>query len=250
MVAKRRKRGLILLGAVSVFLNLPTSGYSQSFLNPEQLSEINGLAYLGPGETGTIETAHAQVGMEHVELPAMAHPFATHDALVLARLNAPATRVDRSPVLAEIYFDAKRYFLKREAAQIIVESAKLLAQDHTRKLQIEAICDKRGTAAYSLALGNLRAYAVSRYLHNLGISSSQISTTSFGAHPHRCQASSPDCWQDTLRMDHAFNLLAMNQPQEGCLTRLRLTMDISDQPTPKHTTRQLFLQRIHLAESR
>ena len=154
------------------------------------------------------------------------------------------------PVLAEIYFDAKRYFLKREAAQIIVESAKLLAQDHTRKIQIEAICDKRGTTAYSLALGSRRADSVTRYLQNLGVPSSQITVNSFGSQHPRCHSHASDCWQDGLRIDHAFQLLAMNRPQSGCLTRLRLTPGISDQATSEHPTRQPFLQRIHLAESR
>ena len=238
------------MGMVSVCLTLPASGFSQAFLNPEQLSEINGLAHVDPGETGTIETAHTQVAMEHIELPAMADPFANRDALVLVRLKTPAARADRSPVLAEIYFDAKRYFLKREAAQIIVESAKLLAHDHTRKLQIEAICDKRGTTAYSVALGIHRADSVTRYLQNLGVSSSQISTISFGSHQPRCYGRASDCWQDMLRIDQAFQLLAMNRPQSGCLTRLRLTPGISDQTTSAHATHQPFLQRIHLAESR
>lgn len=250
MAAMRRKRGLVLLAMLFVALILPIPVNSQDHLNQEHLSLMDNLTVADWGITRTGESAQTQPAVERVELPAMANPFAINDALVLVRLNRTSVQRDQLPVLAEIYFDAKRYFLKREAAQIIEESARILGEDKTRKLQVEALCDKRGTTAYSLALGSHRAYAVTRYLHNLGIPSSQISATSFGTHQHPCEASSSACWQDTLRIDHAFYLLAMNHPQSGCLIRLRLNPGLRDQTTPEHVTRQPFLQRIHLAESR
>jgi peptidoglycan-associated lipoprotein len=48
------------------------------------------------------------------------------------------------------------------------------------KIVIEGHCDERGTAEYNIALGERRAKSVKRYLINLGVDSSQLSTISYG----------------------------------------------------------------------
>ena len=45
---------------------------------------------------------------------------------------------------------------------------------------LEGHADERGTREYNLALGERRATAVKNYLASQGVSSSRISTTSFG----------------------------------------------------------------------
>ena len=45
---------------------------------------------------------------------------------------------------------------------------------------IEGHTDQRGTPEYNIALGERRAQAVETYLMNAGVSSSQISTVSYG----------------------------------------------------------------------
>ena len=236
MATLKKKHWLVLLAMAPFFLTLQIPGYSQDLLNPDDLPEM---------KTNPLTV------MEWVGLPPIATPVPPSDFLVMVRSKTLLpTHGHRSPVLAEIYFDVKRYFLKREAAKIIEESATLLEKDETRKIHIEAFCDKRGTAAYSLALGSQRAFSIARYFQNLGIPSSQIFVSSFGPHQPRCRASSTTCWQESLRIDHAFRLLAMHRPQAGCLTRLRLNLGRTDRSALKHTTRQPFLQRIHLAESR
>jgi outer membrane protein OmpA-like peptidoglycan-associated protein len=247
----RNKIFWLVFGAILLLIpSFPIPVFSQNSFNSDDLFLMDHLAVANWGRTSAGEWDQTLRDAEQIALPVIANPVSSHKALVLVRFNMAAAQGDHSPVLAEIYFDAKRYFLRKESAEIIEESARLLDKDKTRKLQIEAICDKRGTTAYSLALGSHRAYAVFRYLRNLGIPSSQISATSFGSHQQRCQANSTTCWQDTLRIDHAFQLLAMRHPQSGCLTRIRLSPGLSDQILPEHATRQPFLQRIHLAESR
>ena len=234
MATLKRKRWLILLAMAPLLLTLQSPSYSQDLLHPDDLLEM---------ETNSLAI------MEWIDLPRIATPGPSSDALVLVRSKKISTHSHRSPVLAEIYFDSKRYFLKREAAKIIEESATLLEKDGTRKIHIEAFCDKRGTAAYGLALGIHRAFSVARYFQNLEIPSSRIFVSSFGPHQPRCRASSTTCWQESLRIDHTFRLLAMRRPQSGCLTRLRLNLGRTDRSALEHTTRQPFLQRIHLAES-
>jgi len=48
------------------------------------------------------------------------------------------------------------------------------------KVQIEGHCDERGTPEYNLALGQRRADSTKKYLVNLGIDGSRLSTISYG----------------------------------------------------------------------
>lgn len=235
MTILKKDRFLVPLAMVSFMLFLPTFSSSQDRLLSDDLPEIK---------------TNSLAEMEWTDLPPIATPEASSDALVLVRSKKIPTNGHRSTVLAEIYFDVKRHFLKREAAIVIEESATLLDKDETRTMHIEAFCDTRGTTAYSLALGRQRALAVARYFQYLGISSSQIFTTTFGPYQPQCPANSTTCWQESLRIDHTFQLLAMNRTQSGCLARLRLQLGHTDRSPTNLTARQPFLQRIHLAETR
>ena len=52
--------------------------------------------------------------------------------------------------------------------------AEWLAQHRSAKVAIEGHADERGTREYNLALGDRRAFAVSRYLLTLGVLPEQI----------------------------------------------------------------------------
>ena len=235
MAIGKGKPCCVLLAVVLIHLILIPSGHSQNFPFPDSLPSFENI------DDGN---------KEWVALPSLASTSPSHEALVPVRLTNTSLKSYEAPVLAEIYFDTKRHLLRHEAAQVIEESATLLHEKNTRKVHIEAYCDRRETTAYSHALGIRRINEVVHYLENLGVPSSQLSVASFGPHLPRCRTSSTACWQDTLRIEHTFQLLAMRHPQSGCVTRLRLDLEFTDQSFRELTTRHLFLQRIHLAESR
>lgn len=64
--------------------------------------------------------------------------------------------------------------------EILEAHATYLRDNPEVKVVVEGHCDERGTPEYNIALGERRAKAVTRYLENLGVSSSQISTVSYG----------------------------------------------------------------------
>ena len=66
-------------------------------------------------------------------------------------------------------------------------------------LTIEGHCDERGTREYNLALGEKRAQAVKNYMTSLGISSSQISTISFGKERPAVVGSNDGAWSQNRR---------------------------------------------------
>ena len=47
-------------------------------------------------------------------------------------------------------------------------------------VSIEGHCDDRGTTEYNIALGERRALSAKKFLVNLGISESRLTTVSFG----------------------------------------------------------------------
>ncbi len=81
--------------------------------------------------------------------------------------------------LQNVHFAYNSSSLDSEARSILQQNAECI-QDRDLRIQVEGHCDERGTAEYNLALGNRRANSVVNYLTSLGVSRSQLSTTSYG----------------------------------------------------------------------
>lgn len=58
--------------------------------------------------------------------------------------------------------------------------AKILKQDHTRKIHINGHADAKGSDDYNEALSDKRAFAVKEALESLGVAESQVVTQSYG----------------------------------------------------------------------
>lgn len=82
--------------------------------------------------------------------------------------------------LPTIYFEFDSYTLSEEARNNLSNSADWLKAHSSLKVLIEGHCDERGTEEYNLALGEKRAKSVKDYLVQLGVSSENISTISYG----------------------------------------------------------------------
>lgn len=82
--------------------------------------------------------------------------------------------------LRTVYFDFNSANLGSETRSALDANAEALKSNSNVKVQIEGHCDERGGVQYNLALGEQRAKAVRQYLISAGVSSSQMSTISFG----------------------------------------------------------------------
>jgi outer membrane protein OmpA-like peptidoglycan-associated protein len=80
----------------------------------------------------------------------------------------------------DVHFDFDRHTLRPEALAILDEAIAALQKDPTLRLQIEGHTCNIGTAEYNLALGALRAQAVSDYLTSRGVAESRLSAVSYG----------------------------------------------------------------------
>ncbi|WP_411358885.1 peptidoglycan-associated lipoprotein Pal [Pseudidiomarina salilacus] len=79
-----------------------------------------------------------------------------------------------------VYFAFDDSRISSEYGSMLSEHAEFLVQNPNVTVTIEGHCDERGTPEYNIALGERRAKAVAQYLQNLGVSSNQIETVSYG----------------------------------------------------------------------
>lgn len=92
--------------------------------------------------------------------------------------------------LYTVYFDFDKSDLTPEAKQLLQKNAQWIQAHPAYKIVIEGHCDARGSIEYNLALGERRAKAVKRYLMQLGVPQSRLSTVSYGKER-------PIAWGDT-----------------------------------------------------
>lgn len=92
-----------------------------------------------------------------------------------------------------IFFDYDSYILKSIEKNKLNSLAKDL-KNTSYKLKIDGYCDERGTNAYNLSLGQLRANTVQKYLVEYGIQN-QIQTLSYGEERPFCYEKNESCYK-------------------------------------------------------
>jgi len=79
-----------------------------------------------------------------------------------------------------VYFDFDSSAIRSDQVERIEGNGDFLKQNPDVKIRIEGNCDPRGTKEYNLALGERRAQSALKYLVNLGVDESRLSTVSWG----------------------------------------------------------------------
>jgi peptidoglycan-associated lipoprotein len=118
-------------------------------------------------------------------------------------VTEPATPVAESVrglELEPVYFDYDDASIRADARPTLRRSAEKL-RGRTDLVTIEGHCDERGNEEYNLALGERRAHAVKDYLENLGVSSSQLRTVSYGEAKPAVMGHNESAWKYNRRAD-------------------------------------------------
>ena len=113
-------------------------------------------------------------------------------------LNADSDSGKAGPIKT-VFFDFNSANLRSDTRRTLAENAGFLKANSSVEIQVEGHCDERGGVQYNLALGEKRARAVKRYLVNMGISSSRISTISFGKERPLAFGHDEDAWSQNRR---------------------------------------------------
>jgi len=103
--------------------------------------------------------------------------------------------------LLPVYFDFDSSSLNVDQLDHLNESGSYLVENSSKNLLVEGNCDERGTADYNLALGELRAINVKKYLVNIGVDSSRIKTVSYGSQRPLFYGSDEESWAANRRAD-------------------------------------------------
>lgn len=122
-------------------------------------------------------------GQKTVEAPGVSDPAAmgpseSLESEVSATDNIMEGRTS-GPMLP-VYFDFDSSSIRADQIERIETDADFIKQNPEVKVRIEGNCDPRGTKEYNLALGERRAQSAMKYLVNLGIDESRLSTVSWG----------------------------------------------------------------------
>ena len=98
-----------------------------------------------------------------------------------------------------VFFSYDSYSLTEDAQDTLAKQAKWLKVNGSVTISIEGHADERGTREYNLALGDRRANAAKDFLMAQGISSSRITTISFGKERPVKGGSNAKAWAQNRR---------------------------------------------------
>ena len=98
-----------------------------------------------------------------------------------------------------VFFAYDSYSLTSNAQDSLAKQAKWLKANGSVTISIEGHADERGTREYNLALGDRRANAAKDFLMAQGISSSRITTISFGKERPVKGGSNAKAWAQNRR---------------------------------------------------
>jgi peptidoglycan-associated lipoprotein len=111
----------------------------------------------------------------------------------------PETRGPISP--ASIYFDYDSSMLSDDSRSKLQSLFNAVQNRRDVRIRIEGNCDERGTAEYNLALGQRRADAAKKYLVDLGLAGSRITTVSNGKEKPKSRGHDEADWRENRRDD-------------------------------------------------
>lgn len=80
----------------------------------------------------------------------------------------------------DVYFDFDSAVLTAEAQAVLNQKQQWLLTNSAGQVTIEGHCDERGSNAYNLALGELRAQSAKNFLVQSGVPEFRLSTVSYG----------------------------------------------------------------------
>jgi peptidoglycan-associated lipoprotein len=93
-----------------------------------------------------------------------------------------------------VFFEFNSSKITDTAQATLDKQAAFLAKYPQDRFQIAGNCDDRGTEEYNLALGNRRANAAKEYLTAKGVSSSRLTTISYGKDRPTALGDNEEAW--------------------------------------------------------
>ena len=171
-----------------------TASCSKKAVKSESAAAEQGQAVSAAGDAGSEEEAmKGEAAMTEDEKAA---------AMQQIQDDAAAREAEAAQLAFEnehVYFEFNSAQLLPAGQDVLVIKAEWLRNNGMASAIIEGHCDERGTAEYNLALGERRANAAKNFLADLGISSSRLTTISYGEERPVDLNSSEEAWAKNRR---------------------------------------------------
>ena len=142
------------------------------------------------------ETAPTTIPQENAKKDPSAEAAKIKDSAIEQSSLMGATA--KSPV-SDINFDFDSSAIGPDARKILNVNADFLSKNRVSAIVVEGHCDERGTAEYNMALGQRRAQETKKYLVNLGINESKITTISYGDERPLDTGNNEEAWAKNRR---------------------------------------------------
>jgi peptidoglycan-associated lipoprotein len=182
------KRSVTVIGVVMlifcVFL-LVTTGCSK-----KAVSKDEGVT---TGETKS-KPADAKLSPEEARALAL-----KRDAEAAAAAAAAEAELARKTKFEDIRFAYDKAVIEPAARGTLKDIAAWMMKNKKYVLVTEGHCDERGTVEYNLALGQRRADAAMKYLVDLGVNKSDITTISYGKERPLDPGNNEEAWTKNRR---------------------------------------------------
>ena len=142
------------------------------------------------------ETAPTPIPQENAKKDPSAEAAKIKDSAIEQSSLMGATA--KSPI-SDINFDFDSSIIRPDAREILQANADFLLKKIPSAIVVEGHCDENGTAEYNMALGQRRAQETKKYLINLGINESKITTISYGEERPLDPGNDEDAWAKNRR---------------------------------------------------
>jgi len=142
-------RSFVLNSLLILLMSLMSAGCGQKTVDAPDVSD--------PSAMGPSESLESEVSVT--------------DNIMEGRTSGP---------MLPVYFDFDSSAIQPDQVERIETNGDFMKQNSGVTVRIEGNCDPRGTKEYNLALGERRAQNAKKYLVNLGVDESRLSTVSWG----------------------------------------------------------------------
>ena len=103
-----------------------------------------------------------------------------------------------------VYFDFNEYTVQTKYQKTLSAHASYLKANPKQKVIIQGNTDERGTAEYTLAVGQRRSDAVRKSLNLMGVSDDQMEAVSFGKEKPKAEGDNEAAWAENRRADIVY----------------------------------------------
>lgn len=190
MIGTSRQKILVLAFSFALMAGCSTTGTKTSSASSPQGSEVKSQEQSGGGQAYGAQNGGGVSSSN----------MGSQEGSSSQQQQSQAQQEAQLRNIRTFYFDFDTSQIKPQARNVLMAHAHYLAAHPNVHVLLQGYTDERGTQEYNLALGQRRANAVKQFLVVNGVSSSQISTISYGEEHPAAKGHNKAAWAKNRRV--------------------------------------------------